>query len=211
MEWKFSKRNVSLQRGIEMMNAHVDAMIDGQADELVWFLQHPSLYTSGLHSTRIGNATQAKLPAKSYNADRLGQMTYHGPGQRVVYMMINLIKRQINLEDHITMMNQSIVNALSSLNIFADIRIGARAGVWIPGANGYEKKIGFVGPRARKGITYHGMSINVNCDLSYFDHIEPCGVKDDKYSVTAINQIDDTITIEQLDAALQRAIEEIYK
>lgn len=191
------------------MEARVAAIRAGSAPELVWLLEHPPLYTAGTSARLTDLVDPQRLPV--YRTGRGGQLTYHGPGQRVVYLMLDLGRRGADLRGYVRGLEDWIIAALAELGVQGERRSG-RVGIWIAEANGREDKIAAVGVRVRHWITYHGISINVAPDLSHYDGIVPCGIRateSEPYGVTSLAALGRPAGVAELDAALRRTFEPI--
>lgn len=163
------------------MEARVAAIIDGQAGEQVWALEHPPLYTAGTSAKDADLLKPARFPV--YKSGRGGQYTYHGPGQLVVYFMLDLRVRGRDLRAFVAALEQLIIETLADFGLEAGRRAG-RIGVWVNLPDGDEAKIAAIGVRVKKWVSFHGISINVNPDLSHFDGIVPCGIRE--FGVTSL-------------------------
>jgi len=185
------------------MEDRVKLIREQGANDLVWLLEHPPLYTAGTSA----NARDLLNPAfPVYQTGRGGQYTYHGPGQRIAYVMLDLQKRGSDLRRYICDLEQWIIEALKEFHVKGERRSG-RVGIWITTKNN-EAKIAAVGVRVRKWVTYHGVSINVNPDLSHYNGIVPCGIKD--YGVTSLQALGVKIQMAALDEALQQSWNRIF-
>ena len=204
IEWKISKELVSYQDAISLMEARVASIISGEAQELIWSLEHPPLYTAGTSATNGELLNKEYLPV--HFTGRGGKYTYHGPGQRVVYVMLNLQLRNPDLKLFIYNLEQWIINSLKQLNIFS-FRASGRVGIWVNTASG-QAKIAAIGVRVRKWVTYHGIAINLNPDLNNYQAIIPCGLEN--YGITSIHNLGHKYIIEQLDQALMQQFEPIF-
>ncbi len=175
MEWKFSDDLVDYPEAIEFMENRVAAIREGEADELVWFLEHPPLYTAGT-SANAKDLLSPQFPV--FETGRGGQYTYHGPGQLVAYVMLNLRKHEAepDIKKYIHNLEQWIINSLAELGVTGERKEG-RVGIWVNN-EGREEKIAAIGVRVRHWVTYHGISINIDPDLSHFGGIVPCGIAD---------------------------------
>ena len=183
------------------MEDHVAAMIEGTAQDRVWLLEHPPLYTAGT-STDQADLLNARFPV--HKTGRGGQLTYHGPGQRVVYPMLDLKHRRQDLRWYIHTLEQWVIDALAGFNLRAERREG-RVGLWVDmnqhgGKPGEEAKIAAIGVRVRKWVAFHGLAINVDPDLSHFDGIVPCGIRE--HGVTSLVALGLPVTMADLDVAL---------
>jgi len=210
MKLKKSDHPVEYEEALAFMDAHVQAMHEGRADELVWLLEHPPLYTGGT-SAREEDLLHADFPV--YKTGRGGEYTYHGPGQRVAYVMLDLKKRQQapDIKAYVSDLEEWIIRSLARFDIQGERREG-RIGIWVPPTpdgysatgetQGSEKKIAAFGVRVRHWITLHGVAINVDPDLSHFGGIVPCGIKE--YGVTSMRELlGREVSMAELDDALQ--------
>lgn len=209
VEWQISDALVPYEQALAQMEAHVAAMIADQAPERVWLLQHPPLYTSGTSASR-GDLLQPRFPV--FETGRGGQMTYHGPGQRVAYVMLDLRQRGQDLRRFIAALEGWIIAFLAKLNIRGERRED-RVGVWVKRPDkgiGHEDKIAAIGIRVRHWVTFHGISINIDPDLSHFSGIVPCGVGDPAYGVTSLTDLGNLMLMSEADSLLRMAFEEIF-
>jgi len=199
IEWKVSTHPVEYNDALTQMENRVAAIREGAAGELIWLLEHPPLYTAGT-SAKAEDLKDARFPV--YETGRGGQYTYHGPGQRVVYIMLDLKKRQQvpDIKRYVHDLEQWIINTLQAFDIAGERREG-RVGIWVERENQPEAKIAALGVRIRHWVTYHGISINVNPDLSHFEGIVPCGISD--AGVTSFHDLGKKITLPQLDEVLK--------
>ncbi len=207
MEWKTSKEPVEYEDVLKQMEARVAAIHAGQAEELVWLLEHPPLYTAGT-SAKESDLLDPRFPV--YETGRGGQYTYHGPGQRVTYVMLDLKKHQQHpdIKQYIYNLEAWIIRSLAAFDIQGERREG-RIGIWVNGSEG-EKKIAAIGVRIRHWITFHGISLNVSPDLSHYDGIVPCGISD--AGVTSMAELlDRDVAMAELDEALKAAWPDIFE
>jgi len=205
VEWKTSKEPVCYEEALAQMDERVADIRDGRADELVWLLEHHSLYTAGT-SAKDSDLIASEFPV--YKTGRGGQYTYHGPGQRVAYAMLNLKDRQKvpDIRKYVHQLEEWIILTLSEFNITGERRDG-RIGIWVVTPAG-EKKIAALGVRVRHWITLHGVSINVSPDLSHFEGIVPCGIL--KYGVTSFDDLGVEVSMDELDEALKKCWNKIF-
>ena len=200
MELKQTQLEVPYEDAISFMEERVALIRQGQADECVWLLEHPPLYTAGT-SAKSDDLLSAQFPV--YQTGRGGEYTYHGPGQRIAYVMLDLKKRQSepDIKKYVWQLEEWIIQTLAFLGITGERREG-RIGIWVIGKDGQERKIAALGVRIRHWVSYHGIAINLNPDLSHFNGIVPCGIKE--YGVTSIAKElrGREITMQQLDQAL---------
>jgi lipoyl(octanoyl) transferase len=191
------------------MEARVDAIAAGAAPELVWLLEHPPLYTSGT-SGQAGDLLDPRFPL--FSSGRGGQLTYHGPGQRVAYVMLDLKRRRPDVRAYVAGLEQWIIGTLAHFNVKGERRED-RVGVWVRRPDkgpGYEDKIAAIGVRLKRWVSFHGIAINVEPDLSHFSAIVPCGVTDPRYGVTSLVDLGLPVTMEDVDVALRAAFEEVF-
>src|SRR6202034_2971591 len=185
VEWRVSRAPVPYPEAIASMEARVAAIAAGQAPELVWLLEHPPLYTSGT-SGKAGDLLDARFPV--FASGRGGQLTYHGPGQRVAYVMLDLKRRRPDVRAYVASLEEWIIRALGAFGVRGERRED-RVGVWVTRPDkgfGFEDKIAAIGVRLRRWVSFHGIAINVAPDLSHFAAIVPCGVTDTRYGVTSL-------------------------
>ncbi len=199
IEWKIEKSLIDYDFAVEYMETRVAAIRSGTASEQVWLLEHASLYTAGT-SAKNDDLLDNRFPV--YKTGRGGEYTYHGPGQRVAYVMLDL-KKKPDLRSYIKSLEEWIILTLAEFNIKGERREG-RVGIWVEGADGKENKIAAIGVRIRKWVTYHGIAINLNPDLSHFNGIVPCGISN--YGVTSMHDLGVDITMGELDMALNKSV-----
>ena len=187
------------------MKARAAAIAAGEAEELVWLVEHPPLYTAGT------SANPADLVAPNqfevHETGRGGQYTYHGPGQRVAYVMLDLRQRGRDVSAFVRGLEQWIIDTLGLFDVTAERRCG-RVGVWVTREDGREEKIAAIGVRLKKWVSFHGISINVSPDLTHFDGIVPCGIRE--HGVASLASLGKDISIEELDAALKASFEALF-
>ena len=186
------------------METRVALIAQGLAPETVWLLEHPALYTAGTSAKREDLITPNRFPV--FEVGRGGQYTYHGPGQRVAYVMLNLAKRGGDVRAFIATLEQWLINTLLEFDIQGERRED-RVGIWVRHAGG-ESKIAAIGIRVRHGITFHGVSLNVNPDLSHYDGIIPCGVS--AHGVTSLTALGISASMQNVDLALRRNFEKVF-
>src|ERR1700724_3251810 len=194
---------------VAAMEARVAAIAAQQAPEQVWLLEHPPLYTSGT-SGKADDLLDPRFPM--FVTGRGGQFTYHGPGQRVAYVMLDLKRRQPDVRAYVAGLEQWIIRTLAAFNVRGERRED-RVGVWVKRPDkgfGREDKIAAIGVRLRRWVSFHGISINVEPDLTHFDAIVPCGVADPRYGVTSLAGLGLTPTMADIDTALRQAFEEVF-
>ena len=213
VEWIQTPGLVSYAEAVAFMEARVAAISEGRADEAIWLLEHPPLYTAGTSAKAADLTDPDRFPV--HQTGRGGQYTYHGPGQRVVYVMLDVGKRGRDVRCFVRKMEDWVIAALAEFNVKGEIRPG-RVGVWVarpdrpPAADGSpaEDKIAAIGVKLRRWVSFHGISINVEPDLSHFSGIVPCGIRD--HGVTSLVDLGLPVTMENLDAALQATFERAF-
>lgn len=196
-EWLKSDRPVSYARALETMEQRVAAIHAGQARELVWLLEHPALYTAGTSADPAELLPGNTLPV--HVAGRGGRYTYHGPGQRIAYVMLDLNRRGRDLHAFVTGLEDWIIAALAHFGVQGERRSG-RVGVWVARPGGREDKIAAIGVRIRRWVSFHGISINLDPDLGHYAGIVPCGIHE--HGVTSLRDLGMAATMDQLDDAL---------
>jgi lipoyl(octanoyl) transferase len=210
VEWRISPGLTPYPEALAFMEARADAIRAGTAPECVWLIEHPPLYTSGT-SSRIEDLTDPdRFPV--YDARRGGQYTYHGPGQRVAYVMLDVGARGHDVRRFVQDLEAWVIATLAEFNVTGEIRPG-RVGVWVtrpdkpaqPDGTPAEDKIAAIGIRLRKWVSFHGVSLNVEPDLSHFDGIVPCGIRD--HGVTSLVDLGLPVTMADVDVALRRTFE----
>ena len=197
-EWLISPAPVAYPGAMALMESRVDAIIDGTKPELFWLLQHPPLYTAGTSADVSELKDAARFPV--YEAGRGGRYTYHGPGQRVIYAMVDLRKRGKDLRAHVWRLEEWLIRTLADFNVAAERREG-RIGLWVT-TNGREEKIAAIGVRVRKWVAYHGLSLNVDPNLSHFSGIVPCGISE--FGVTSLKKLGVDASMADIDSAFKK-------
>ena len=209
VEWLISGAPVPYLDAIAAMEARVADIAALRAPELVWLLEHPPLYTSGT-SGKTSDLLDPRFPI--FATGRGGQLTYHGPGQRVAYVMLDLKRRRPDVRAYVASLEEWIIRTLAAFNVRGERRED-RVGVWVNRSDkgpGFEDKIAAIGVRLRRWVSFHGIAINVEPDLTHFDAIVPCGVADPRYGVTSLAGLGLTPTMADVDIALRRAFEEVF-
>ncbi len=206
VEWRISDSPVPYPEALEAMKARAQAVAAGEAEELVWLLEHPPLYTAGTSARDTDLLKADRFPV--YEAGRGGQYTYHGPGQRVAYVMLDLRQRGRDVRAYVQGLEDWIIDTLAMHNITGERRDSSRIGVWVPrperGA-GSEDKIAAIGVRVSRWVSFHGIALNVAPDLSHYDGIVPCGVSD--HGVTSFEDLGHIVSMAEVDMALKQAFE----
>jgi lipoyl(octanoyl) transferase len=209
VEWRLSDAPVPYEAAVAFMQARAAAVAAGSEAELVWLIEHPALYTSGT-STRSGDLIDARFPV--FASGRGGQMTYHGPGQRVAYVMLDLKRRAPDLRRFVATLEEWIIRTLAAFNVRGERRED-RIGVWVrrpDKSEGYEDKIAAIGIRVTHWVTLHGMALNVDPDLTHFSGIVPCGVSEQRYGVTSLADLGIPVSMPELDTVLRREFEALF-
>jgi lipoyl(octanoyl) transferase len=209
VEWLISDAPVPYPEAVAIMDARAAAIAAGEAPELVWLLEHPPLYTSGT-SGKPADMLETRFPV--FETGRGGQVTYHGPGQRVVYLMLDLKRRRPDVRAYVASLEALIIRTLAAFNIKGERRED-RVGVWVARPDkgaGHEDKIAAIGVRLKRWVSMHGISINVDPDLSHFAAIVPCGIVDPRYGVTSLIDLGQLATMSDLDMALRQAFEDVF-
>jgi lipoyl(octanoyl) transferase len=209
VEWRTSDRPVGYDEALAAMTARAVAIARGEAPELVWLLDHPALYTSGT-SARPQELIDARFPV--YSTGRGGQFTYHGPGQRVGYVMLDLKRRAPDVRRFVATIEQWIIDGLAALGVNGERRED-RVGVWVrrPDKGGRaEDKIAAIGIRVRQWVTLHGFSLNVAPDLSHFSGIVPCGVSEPEFGVTSLADLGRRASMIDVDRELRTAFGPLF-
>jgi lipoyl(octanoyl) transferase len=209
VEWLIADVPVDYLEAVAAMEARAAAIADGKAGELVWLLEHPPLYTSGT-SGKEGDLLDRRFPL--FATGRGGQVTYHGPGQRVAYVMLDLKRRRPDVRAYVAALEEWIIRSLAAFNVRGERRED-RVGVWVArpdkGAS-FEDKIAAIGVRLKRWVSFHGIAINVEPDLSHFSAIVPCGVVDPRLGVTSLVDLGHPVTMADVDIVLRQSFEEIF-
>ena len=209
IEWRISEGLLPYDHALAVMEARAAAIAAQEADELAWLVEHPPLYTAGT-SAKPDELLQARFPV--HVAGRGGQFTYHGPGQRVVYVMLDLRRRGPDVRRFVANLEEWLIRALWRFNIRGERRED-RVGVWVrrpDKGEGYEDKIAAIGIRLKRWVSLHGIAINVDCDLSHFQGIVPCGVAADRYGVTSLHDLGQLAGLAETDVVLRGEFESLF-
>lgn len=209
VEWRVSDSPVPYPQAVADMEARAADIATGAAGELVWLLEHPPLYTSGT-SGKNEDLLDPRFPL--FASGRGGQLTYHGPGQRVAYVMLDLQRRRPDVRAYVAGLEQWIIRTLAQFNVRGERRED-RVGVWVKRpdkGDGHEDKIAAIGVRLRRWVSFHGIAINVEPDLSHFSAIVPCGIADVRYGVTSLVDLGHPVTMADVDVALRQAFAEVF-
>ena len=203
--WAISEGLTGYSEAVAAMEDRVEAILAGAADELVWLVEHPPLYTRGASAKPGDLLDPDRFPV--FDTRRGGQFTYHGPGQRVAYAMLDLSKRGRDVKQFVCSLEQWVIDTLAEFNLKGERRAG-RVGVWIDRSRAgvvREDKIAAIGVRLKRWVSFHGISLNVEPDLSHFGGITPCGVSDPGLGVTSLADLGQLIPMHDVDVALRRA------
>jgi lipoyl(octanoyl) transferase len=209
VEWRISEGLMPYEPVLAAMDSRAAAIAEGAAPELVWLLEHPPLYTAGT-SAKAEGLIAPRFPVHS--TGRGGQLTYHGPGQRVVYLMLDLKRRGPDVRRFVATLEEWIIRTLAHFDVAGERR-DDRIGVWVrrPAKGAlHEDKIAAIGIRIKHWVTLHGVALNVDCDLSHYAGIVPCGVSEPRYGVTSLADLGRAVTMAEIDAVLQREFEALF-
>ncbi|MFD1332973.1 lipoyl(octanoyl) transferase LipB, partial [Methylopila musalis] len=208
VEWRVSDALVPYPDAVAAMDARAAAIADGTAPELVWLLEHPPLYTAGTSARPDDLVAPDRLPV--FSTGRGGQYTYHGPGQRIAYVMLDLRRRGPDLRTYVAALEAWLIATLDRFNVTGERRED-RVGVWVRRPErglGAEDKIAAIGVRVKRWVTLHGVSLNVEPDLSHYGGIVPCGVRDQ--GVTSLADLGRVTSLPEVDMALRATFEEVF-
>jgi lipoyl(octanoyl) transferase len=213
VEWQITEGLTEYDTAVAFMEARAAAIAAGEADELIWLVEHPPLYTAGTSSNPADLVDPDRFPV--HETKRGGQYTYHGPGQRVVYVMLDVGRRGRDVRAFVKQLEGWVIATLDAFNVKGEIREG-RVGVWVARTDKprtvtgavAEDKIAAIGVRLRKWVSFHGISINVDPDLDHFTGIVPCGITE--HGVTSLVDLGLPVTMEDLDVALRRTFDEVF-
>ena len=200
---KTSNQNIEYFEALNFMEKKVDKILDNKENEMLWFLNHHHIYTCGTSANRNEILSKTNIPILRTN--RGGKTTYHGPGQRIVYFMINLNKRKKDIRKFVNIIENSVISLLKEFGIEATT-FPERVGIWVIKSQGNklskEKKIGAIGLRIRKWVTYHGLSFNINPDLKFYENINACGLKN--YSSTSLKDLSISLSNKKFDKMFKK-------
>jgi len=214
VEWTISDSLVPYPDALAAMEERVAAILEGSKDEQVWLLEHPPLYTAGTSAKRVDLLEPDRFPV--FEARRGGEYTYHGPGQRVAYSMLDLNRREKDVRKYVHSLEEWVIRTLDHFGVKGERRAG-RVGVWVvrpdrpplPDGSVAEDKIAAIGVRIRRWVTFHGISINVEPDLEHFTGIVPCGIRG--YGVTSLVDLGIPVTMSEVDAVLKSEFGQIFR
>jgi lipoyl(octanoyl) transferase len=205
LEWQMSDAPVAYETAVAAMEARVAAIRAGTAPDLVWLLEHPPLYTAGTSAHDEDLLDARGFPV--YRSGRGGQFTYHGPGQRVGYVMLDLKPRGADVRRYVEDLEEWLIRSLAHFNIRGERRDG-RVGIWVAERDGTENKIAAIGVRVRRWVTFHGVSLNVDPDLGHFGGIVPCGIR--QHGVTSLASQGILVGMPEVDGAMKSAFTEVF-
>ncbi|MBW7838013.1 MAG: lipoyl(octanoyl) transferase LipB [Sphingomonadales bacterium] len=205
IEWRISDTPVAYEAAVAEMEARAAAIRAGTARELIWLLEHPPLYTAGASAKPQDLIAPDSLPV--YKTGRGGQYTYHGPGQRVVYVLLDLKKHSNDVRCFVHNLEEWIIRTLARFSVKGERRTG-RVGVWVARGAGREDKIAAIGVRVRKWVSFHGLAINVEPNLEHYAGIVPCGIAE--HGVTSLVDLGLPVTMADVDAALRETFEDVF-
>jgi lipoyl(octanoyl) transferase len=210
VEWRISDGLVAYPEAVQAMETRVAAIRAGTAPELVWLLEHPPLYTAGTSAQPDDLLRPQRFPV--YASGRGGQYTYHGPGQRVAYVMLDLKRREADLRRYVQDLEEWVIRTLARFNVRGERRDG-RIGIWVARSGGREDKIAAIGVRVRHWVTFHGVAVNLDPDLEHFSGIVPCGIDsgpDSRFGVTSLHDLGIVIPMPEFDSALKESFGDVF-
>lgn len=208
-EWRRSEGLTAYEAALAAMEGRTEAILAGQTPELVWLLEHPPLYTSGT-SAKPAELLEARFPVHA--TGRGGQFTYHGPGQRVVYLMLDLNRRTPDVRRYVATLEEWIIRTLARFDVQGERRED-RVGVWVrrpDKGERYEDKIAAIGIRVKRWVSLHGIALNVAPDLTHYAGILACGVSEARYGVTSLRDLGVTASMDDVDAVLRQEFEPLF-
>nr|WP_255616712.1 lipoyl(octanoyl) transferase LipB [Microvirga puerhi] len=206
--WSIAEGLTGYEEAVAFMEARAAAIAEGRAPEMVWLVEHPPLYTAGTSAQSSDLVEPDRFPV--FQTGRGGQYTYHGPGQRVAYVMLDLKRRQPDLRRYVAALEAWLIATLSDFNVCGERRED-RVGVWVrrpEKGEGVEDKIAAIGIRVRRWVSFHGISLNVDPDLDHFSGIVPCGVR--QHGVTSLVDLGIPVTMPEVDAVMRRTFKDIF-
>jgi lipoyl(octanoyl) transferase len=203
-EWRIARELVGYPEAVAFMEQRAAEIAENRAAECVWLLEHPAIYTAG-SSAQPGDLIDARFPV--FQTGRGGQFTYHGPGQRVGYVMLDLKRRTMDVRAYVRDLEEWLIRTLAHFGVKGERREG-RVGIWVLRDDGREDKIAAIGVRVRRWVTYHGVALNVAPDLTHFDGIVPCGIRG--HGVTSLADLGIAASMLEVDAALRAEFEAVF-
>lgn len=205
LEWKISDGLEDYEAAVAFMERRVEAIRAGEAGEMVWLLEHPPLYTAGTSADPAELIDAGRFPVHA--TGRGGRHTYHGPGQRVAYVMLDLRRRGLDVRRYVAGLEEWMILTLARFGVRGERREG-RVGIWVARGGGREDKIGAIGVRVRRWVTFHGTALNVEPELGHFAGIVPCGIAE--HDVTSLADLGHIVTMPEVDAALMATFGEVF-
>jgi len=205
VEWRAGQTPVDYRTAVEEMEKRVAAIRAGTAAEFVWLIEHPPLYTAGTSAREEELLEPGRLPV--HRSGRGGRYTYHGPGQRIAYVMLDLRRRGQDVRCHVHQLEEWTIRVLARFGVDGERRDG-RVGIWVVGAGGREEKIAAIGVRVRQWVTYHGLALNVDPELEHYNGIVPCGIAE--HGVTSLAKLGVKATMQDVDTALRSTFVEVF-
>jgi len=205
VEWRVSENLVAYEDARAFMERRVCDIRDGVAAEIVWLLQHPPLYTAGTSANQDDLLDAKRFPV--FEAGRGGQYTYHGPGQRVAYVLLDLKHHGSDVRAYVRNLEDVMIQTIAAFGVTGERREG-RVGIWVERGPGQEDKIGAIGVRVRKWVSFHGLALNVEPDLSHFTGIVPCGIAE--HGVTSLKDLGVKVTMDDVDTVLRQTFETVF-
>jgi lipoyl(octanoyl) transferase len=206
IEWRVSQTAVDYPAAVEEMEGRVAAIRAGTAGELIWLLEHPPLFTAGTSARDEELLEPQRLPV--HRTGRGGRYTYHGPGQRIAYVMLDLHRRETDVRCYVHQLEEWIIRTLARFGVHGERRDG-RVGIWVVRPSGNEEKIAAIGVRVRRWVTYHGLALNVDPELEHYRGIVPCGIAE--HGVTSLAELGIAATMEEVDTTLRRTFAEVFE
>ena len=204
LKWEYDQDLVPYNIAISTMEEHIKNIYKQESSEIIWLLEHPSIYTCGTSTKKEQILRHTETPI--INSGRGGQVTYHGPGQRIIYVMLNLNHRDKDIRKYVKTLENWMIKSLEHIGLKA-YTCNDRIGIWVDGPNG-ESKIGAIGIRVSHWITYHGISINIDPDLNYYNNIIPCGLKN--FSVTSLKELGYNYNINEFDEVIKKSSKDFF-
>lgn len=205
VEWRVSDALVDYDEAHSFMERRVAAIRAGEAHEMVWLLQHPPLYTAGTSASADDLLDAERFPV--FETGRGGQYTYHGPGQRVAYVMLDLKHHGSDVRAYVHDLEELMIRTLAHFGVTGERREG-RVGIWVERDHGGEDKIGAIGVRVRKWVSFHGLALNVEPDLTHFSGIVPCGIAE--HGVTSLRDLGIAVTLADVDEVLRQTFQHVF-
>lgn len=204
IKWKVSKDLVEYETAVKFMENEVENIISGKSDGTIWLASHPSIYTAGISSKDHDLLNNQNIPV--FKTNRGGQYTYHGPGIKIIYVMVDIKKifapQKPDIALFVEMLESWIIRILDNFGVKGEIRKN-RVGIWVENGNGGEDKIAAIGIKVRKWVSYHGIALNINPNLEFFNGIVPCGISDAKFGVTSLQKLEKIAEDEEINKIIR--------